>query len=125
MNDDPKRKPAALTFHRHRDGGNNPSPRWIIKGLIPETGTGLLSGQNSTFKSFVMLDMGAAITSAETFLGRKSRSDGAVLIFASEGWLNIGTRIDAVSAAKHGDTPLPIYTCADTISLLVPRASPP
>jgi RecA-family ATPase len=86
MNDIPKAK--ALAFHRHRSS-NNPSLKWLIKGLLPETGTGLLSGTSGAYKTFVAFDVSGAIASAPMFLGFKIKRPGATLIFASEGKANI------------------------------------
>jgi len=118
MNDIPN-KAKALAFHRHRRS-NNPSLRWLIKGLIPETGTGLLSGTSGAYKSFIAFDISGAIASAPVFLGFKVKRSGASLIFASEGKANIDARIDALSVAKYDDRPLPIYVSTAPVSLLDP-----
>lgn len=119
MQEKPKqRKPAALEFRAHRDR-NVPTPRYLVKNLIPETGTGLLSGQASTYKSFIALKLAGAVATAKPFImDHATKRQGAVLIFASEGAGDLPLRLEALSHGEHDGAKLPIYFVEHSIALL-------
>jgi AAA domain len=74
---------------------------WLVKDLIPETGTGLLSGQWGTAKTFVALDLAASIVSGVVdFAGREITLRGGVLFIAAEGASEISIRLQAVVQQK-------------------------
>jgi hypothetical protein len=112
-----KPKPTLLGYRRHRDT-NNPTPKYLIKNLLPETGIGLLSGQSGTYKSFVAIKLAGAVGMGQPFAGHAIKRQGAVLIFATEGAGELPVRLDALSKAEHDDHELPIYHCDAGVRLL-------
>jgi hypothetical protein len=62
-----------------------PEIDWLVENLLPASGVGLLSGQWGMFKTFVLLDLGAALSMGSTFAGRAVQKRGGMLIFAAEG----------------------------------------
>jgi hypothetical protein len=69
---------------------------WLVRERIPEVGVGLLSGQFSTFKSFVLLDLAGSIMIGSFFLKALTKRRGGVLIFAAEGAYDIPMRMNAL-----------------------------
>jgi hypothetical protein len=110
-------KAKPLTVRWHRDT-NNPTPRALIKGLLPETGTGLMSGQSGTFKTFVGINLAGAVATGKPFIGYNVKRPGAVLAFVSEGASGWPQRLDALSKHDHDNAKLPISFTSEPISLL-------
>lgn len=57
---------------------------WIIKGVLPKAGLGVVYGASGSGKSFAVLDMGMAIARGVEWRGRKVRQ-GRVAYVAAEG----------------------------------------
>lgn len=73
------------------------APRsWLVKNLIPEMGNGILAGQWGTAKTFVAIDLSAAIITATPFAGREVTRQGGVLFMAAEGASEIPIRLQGV-----------------------------
>ena len=49
---------------------HRPEQKWIVEGLIPELGLTLLVGRNQVGKSFLALDLAAALSLGQPWLGR-------------------------------------------------------
>jgi len=109
--------PAILRYRCHRDA-NDPTPKYLVKNLLPETGMGLLSGQWGTYKSFIALKLAGAIATAQPFAGYAVKRQGAILYLACEGAGELPARLEALSAEEHGNKILPIYYCDASIRLL-------
>jgi AAA domain len=62
-----KHDAGAWKFHT---GEPAPPPRSLVKGILPQCGTGLLSGQWGTFKTTVALDLSVSIMADQPFAGR-------------------------------------------------------
>jgi AAA domain len=113
-------KPVARSFRRHRDG-NNPTRRELVKGLLPETGNGLLSGQSGTYKTFVALNLAGAVATGTPFAGYPIKRPGAVFAFVSEGASGWPQRLDAMSKHGHDGRKLPIFYDDNPVCLLDPK----
>ena len=97
------KEPVPMSEEQARRHGTDtwkdkPIP-WLVRERIPEVGVGLLSGQFSTFKSFVLLDLAGSVMTGLFFLKAPTRRRGGVLIFAAEGAYDIPTRMEAL--IKH------------------------
>lgn len=57
---------------------------WIIKGVLPKAGLGVVYGASGSGKSFVVLDMGMAIARGAEWRGRRVKQ-GRVAYIAAEG----------------------------------------
>ena len=64
-----------------------PAPlRWLVKGILPETGAALVAGQWGTFKTTVALDVSVCVMADLPFAGQyRVKRRGAVLYIALEG----------------------------------------
>jgi Bifunctional DNA primase/polymerase, N-terminal/AAA domain/Primase C terminal 2 (PriCT-2) len=69
---------------------------WAVKELIPETGTGLASGQWGACKTFTMLDLAGSIATGLPFAGREIIRTGGVLFIAAEGDTEIESRLQGL-----------------------------
>ncbi|MEI7516702.1 MAG: AAA family ATPase, partial [Betaproteobacteria bacterium] len=77
------------------DLANRPRPKWMIKGVLPETGLCMLVGASTAGKSFVALDMAARISWGEKWFGLKTRKSPVVYV-GLEGEGGIANRIAAI-----------------------------
>ena len=77
--------------------------KWLVQSLLPERGSGLLSGQTATYKTFVALDIAAAVIAGNSFLNFPIRLNGGVLYVAAEGADTISLRVRAVIEEKYND----------------------
>lgn len=57
---------------------------WIIKGLVPQAGLGVIYGESGSGKSFLVLDMALAITRGTAWRGHRV-SQGSVAYVCAEG----------------------------------------
>jgi hypothetical protein len=77
-------------------------PPYLIKGILPLSGVGLLAGQSRVGKTFVGIDIALSIIYGRGFLDRKVKP-GAVLWFAAEGAGEIESRVFAARRERFGD----------------------
>lgn len=97
--------------------GDRPRERqgYLIKGILPLKGVGLLAGQSRAGKTFMGIDMALSIIYGRDFLERKTKS-GAVLWFAPEGAGEIEDRVFAARRERFGDdsdSPIPLIWGTD------------
>jgi hypothetical protein len=98
--------------------------KYLVKKLIPETGTGLLPGQWGTYKTFVALDLAGAVMTGATFAGHAVKRRGGVLFIAVEGREEIPIRLEALNRVKCGGAGrLPFFCLDDCPRLLEKDAS--
>jgi hypothetical protein len=82
---------------------NRPPLEWHIKGVLPKAGLAIVYGQSGSGKSFLVLDMAAAIATGSLWHGRKTNRARAVFVLA-EGAGGFQNRLKA-HAADHGRLP--------------------
>lgn len=70
-------------------------PEWLISGVLPAEGTGVVWGDKSTFKTFLGLSMEAAIATGTDWYDNPVKKPGTVLYIATEGKRGMGPRIAA------------------------------
>jgi hypothetical protein len=97
--------------------------KYLVKKLIPETGTGLLPGQWGTYKTFVALDLAGAVMAGTTFAGHAVKRRGGVLFIAVEGREEIPIRLEALNQAKCGKAERLPFFCLDDIPRLLERGA--
>ena len=86
------------------DLANEPPLRWLVRGVLPASGLAALYGPSGSGKSFLALDLCAAIAGGKNWFGR--RVDAApVLYVCLEGEAGMGKRIAAWRA--HNGRALP------------------
>lgn len=93
---------------------------WLIEKVIPKRGFCALYGPPGSFKSFIALDIAAAIANASQWMGQPSKpsDNGAVVYIAGEGHGGIGARIKACRIHHQITDPgTPIYILRHQINL--------
>jgi hypothetical protein len=110
-------------LHWHGDPRETIARAWAVDGLLPENGTGLISGQWGTYKTFVALDLSAAIMAGLAFIDYPVVRRGGVLFIAAEGAFEIPIRLRAVLTAKFPDLArAPFAWVSECPRLLAPGA---
>jgi len=102
-----------IRYHGTETWKDKPLP-WLVRERIPQQGVGLLSGQFSTFKSFVLLDLCGCVMTGLRFLKAPTKRRGGVLIFAAEGAYDIPMRMAALinhRLSKQTDDP-DLFKCS-------------
>lgn len=75
---------------------------WIIKGVLPKAGLGVVYGASGSGKSFAVLDMGMAIARGAEWRGKKVRQ-GRVAYIAAEGADGFRKRLAAYALRNQVD----------------------
>ena len=95
-------EPPTSNSWKYHTGEAPVPPRWLIKGILPETGAAIMSGQWGTFKTTVALDISVCVMAGLPFAGQYPvKRRGAVLYFALEGEGMLAARLSAI-AQHHG-----------------------
>jgi hypothetical protein len=76
--------------------------KWLVEGVLPETGAALISGQWGTYKTFVAVDLAASIMTGTPFIHFPASRQGGVVFFACEGQNEVPIRLTAAYEAKGG-----------------------
>ncbi len=92
---------------------------WLIEKVIPKQGFVALYGPPGSFKSFIALDLAAAIARQREWFGQKASpsGNGAVVYVAGEGHGGIGARIKACRIYHNIEAGTPIYFLRHQINL--------
>jgi phage/plasmid primase-like uncharacterized protein len=95
-------KPASdsWTFHWHGEAWSLDED-WLVKGILPKEGKGLMSGQWGLYKTFVALDLAASVMTGKRFAGRRICRRGGVLFIAAEGSGGIKKRLAGLADHKY------------------------
>jgi AAA domain len=106
---------ASWKYHT----GVVPAPlRWLVKGILPETGAALVAGQWGTFKTTVALDVSVCVMAQLPFAARyRVKRPGAVLYIALEGEGMLSARLAAIAAHHRVTGPLPFAWRGDCPAL--------
>jgi hypothetical protein len=114
---------VKMTWRVHGETPDMPK-RWCVKGVIPETGVGLLAGQWGTFKTTVALDLSVSVMTGTPFAGRyRIKHPGAVAYVALEGADMTGSRLSTLASARGFSERLPFIWCDTCPSLTAPNAA--
>ena len=92
---------------------------WLVERVIPKRGFIALYGPPGSFKSFIALDLAAAIARAAPWMGQQATpsENGAVVYIAGEGHGGIGARIKACRIHHQIEAGIPIYILRHQINL--------
>jgi hypothetical protein len=96
-----KAEPPKSALHWHGDADPDEGRTGLAQNLLPEIGKGLVSGQWGVYKTFVVLDLAAAVIAGASFIDFKILRRGGVLFIAAEGANEIPVRLQAVLESKY------------------------
>jgi AAA domain-containing protein len=96
---------------------------WVIKGLIPQVGHGLMSGQWGTGKTFTFFDLTASLMTVQPFIGHTVKRQCGVLLIAAEGADEVRLRRDAVVREKCGNMSRAPFYWYETAPLLLHKGA--
>ena len=122
----PKQGPqiTPLPFHRHGERPPLDDRSWAIDALIPEVGTGLISGQWGTLKTFIALELARCVMTARPFLNFDIVRPGGVLLIALEGQNEVAIRIQgALEKGTEHHKDAPFYWCDECPPLTNPKTA--
>jgi hypothetical protein len=110
--------PASSGFKTYAEiceAFNSSSDEFLIAGLMPAIGVGLMFGDSMTYKSFIALSQSLAIANGVDWAGRKTMS-GAAFYIAAEGGAGVIKRIVGAQRAGGFDD-APIFLRTVTLNL--------
>ena len=82
------------------DPDEQPAQGWLVKGIVPQTGVGLIAGQTGMGKTFAVLDLVQCAILERDFALRKVERPGGVLLFAAEAPSQVRKRWEGLRKAK-------------------------
>lgn len=88
-----------MVFDAEQSLRNAANQKWLLDGIIPADGFGILYGPSGSYKSFLALDMAAAISTGQSWHGVDVDGCGPVLYVAAEGSMGLQER--AVAWSRH------------------------
>jgi hypothetical protein len=114
-----KKAPALPPMYMHGDVDPLTSRSWLVKNLFLDVGTGLLAGQWGTYKTFMLLELAAAVMTGMPFIDRfRIKKQSGVLLIAAEGAAEVPLRLEAVVREKCGVEKAPFVWYEKTPLLL-------
>jgi AAA domain len=116
--EEPEHDPRLPRLHTHHEPDSRPLKSWLIKGLMPAVGHGLMSGQWGAGKTFALFDLAAALGTGQPFLGHVVKRQCGTLLIAAEGADEVRLRLDAVAREKCGGVRVPFCWYEQTPLLL-------
>ncbi len=81
-----------------------PPQTWLVKGVIPQTGMGIVYGDSGSGKTFITIDLALSIARGLTWQSCRVKYPTGVLYVSAEGGGAMSSRLRAY--AKHHDTDL-------------------
>lgn len=90
-----------------------PPQRWLVKGLIPKSGMGVLYGESGAGKTFITLDLLLTLARGESWHGRRVNKPVGVLYVSAEGNSAVRDRFQAYEEyhkVSLKDLPLRVIT---------------
>jgi hypothetical protein len=94
-----------------------PPTRWRLRGLIPERGSGAIYGAWGTCKSFLAMDMAAALQEGRDWFGYRNRGACRIVYVVLEGHGGVPGRVRAWEAVSGRQFP-PVRFVFDALRLL-------
>lgn len=122
---------TQLLAHFHGDPDFTRENEFLIYNTVPRVGGGLIAGQWGAFKTFLCIDMAAAIICAtidpaQRFCGEEIDRPGGVLFYFSEGEAEASERIDAALAHRGWPAGRPVpfaFIATSDLELNLSRAA--
>ncbi|MEL7167906.1 MAG: AAA family ATPase [Bacteroidota bacterium] len=90
---------------------SKPRPRRmeVVEGLIHDASVNLIFGEGATKKTYLCVDLGAAVAMGTPWLGRKTTQSSTLLVDEESGQRRLLDRFQAVGAARHLPSDAPMY----------------
>jgi hypothetical protein len=121
--DGEEQDPNLPRLYAHGDPDPRPLKLWLLKGLIPQVGHGLMSGQWGAGKTFTFFDLAAALSTGRPWLGHVVKRQCGVLLIAAEGVDEVRLRLDAVVREKCGKMTRAPFRWYETAPLLLQKGA--
>jgi hypothetical protein len=116
-------EPELPPMFAHGDPDPRPVKRWTIRKLMPACGCGLLSGQWGTYKSFMALEIAAAVMTGQPFNTYLVRRQCGVLFLPAEGADEMRVRLEALVREKCGSVTRAPFRWFEAVPMLLhPRS---
>ncbi|MFA7596933.1 MAG: AAA family ATPase [Novosphingobium sp.] len=91
-------------------------PSWLVKGVLPQQGIGLLFGESGAGKTFLAIHAALCVATGAPFFGNRTKK-GGVLYVAAEGGSSVVPRINAAAGdMPEGAAPIRVVTEAPNLS---------
>ena len=114
--------PTPYTFLTTEQLQSLPKTTWRVKGLFPEHGLGSIYGPSGSGKSFLALDLMAAVACGSAFYGHKTTQCPVVYV-ALEGTGGIAKRVEAYETHHKIKLPPTFRIVTDMLSLFSSEAA--
>ena len=114
--------PTPYTFLTTDELKKLPTTKWRVKGLFPEHGLGSIYGPSGSGKSFLALDLMAAVACGSAFYGHKTTQCPVVYV-ALEGTGGIAKRVEAYETHHKIKLPPTFRIVTDMLSLFSSEAA--
>ena len=114
--------PTPYTFLTTEELKQLPPTKWRVKGLFPDQGLASIYGPSGSGKSFLALDLMAAVACGSAFYGHKTTSCPVVYV-ALEGTGGIAKRVEAYETHHKIKLPTSFRIVTDMLSLFSSEAS--
>jgi len=99
---------AGFNWLTKDDLARSPDIEWVVKGLFPSGGVGAIYGESGAGKSFVGIDLIAAIAQGSRWFGLRTKQL-PVSVFALEGEGGLKGRVKAWELVNKRDYPTQVY----------------
>lgn len=91
---------SRFPVERLADFANRPAPPWLVKGLLPAAGLGVLFGESASGKSFAALDLVGACVQGKAWRGHRVAKPLRVVYVVAEGAGGFRLRVRAYAQAE-------------------------
>lgn len=116
----PKYPPMRFRLLSAADLANAPPLRWLVRGVLPSEGLAALYGPSGSGKSFLVLDIAAAVAGAKAEWFALRVTHAPVTYAALEGEAGLSKRLDAWRQHHNKPSPAPLRFIAQPFDLLTP-----
>jgi hypothetical protein len=96
-----------------------PPVKWLVRGILPAQGLAALYGASGSRKTFLALDLLAAVARGQAWFGNKT-IPSPVTYVALEGEAGMSQRVQAYER-RHGKLPVAVRFVAQALNLLTPK----
>lgn len=115
----PQQAAQLFTILRPDDVKGRSAPKWMIRGVLPDKGIAAIYGASGSGKSFVALDMSAAVANGNAWFNRKAHKKDVLYLSLEGGGLQ--NRIKAWEKENEDYFPENVGFIEDQIDLRAPE----